>query len=54
MKINIAFLFIFYFCYGQNKTVDGIVAIVEDNIILNSDLSSNDQYNGCTKQIKLK
>ena len=39
MKINIVFLFIFYVCCGQNKTIDGIVAIVEDNIILNSDLS---------------
>ena len=39
MKINIVLLFTFYFCYGQNKTIDGIVAIVEDNIILNSDLS---------------
>ena len=39
MKINVALLFIFCFCCGQNKTIDGIVAIVEDNIILNSDLS---------------
>ncbi len=39
MKINIVLFFIFYFCYSQNKTIDGIVAIVEDNIILNSDLS---------------
>ena len=39
MRINVALFFIFYVCFGQNKTVDGIVAIVEDNIILNSDLS---------------
>ena len=39
MKINIVLFFIFCFCYGQNKTIDGIVAIVEDNIILKSDLS---------------
>ena len=39
MKNNIILLFIFCFCCGQNRTVDGIVAIVEDNIILKSDLS---------------
>ena len=39
MKINVLLLSIFCFCCGQNKTVDGIVAIVEDNIILKSDLS---------------
>ncbi len=39
MKINMVLFFVFCFCYGQNKTIDGIVAIVEDNIILKSDLS---------------
>ena len=39
MKINVLLFSIFCFCCGQNKTVDGIVAIVEDNIILKSDLS---------------
>ena len=39
MKINVLLFSIFCFCCGQNKTIDGIVAIVEDNIILKSDLS---------------
>ena len=39
MKVNVIFLFVFCICCGQNKTIDGIVAVVEDNIILNSDLS---------------
>ena len=39
MKIKTLLFSIFCFCCGQNKTVDGIVAIVEDNIILKSDLS---------------
>ena len=39
MKVNIIISFMFCVCFGQNKTIDGIVAIVEDNIILKSDLS---------------
>ncbi len=39
MRVSVFLSFILCFCCGQNKTVDGIVAIVEDNIILNSDLS---------------
>ena len=30
MKIKGFMFFIFCFCYGQSKTIDGIVAIVED------------------------
>ena len=39
MKIKTLLWVVFCVCFGQNKTVDGIMAVVEDNIILKSDLS---------------
>ena len=39
MKIKTLLGVVFCVCFGQNKTVDGIMAVVEDNIILKSDLS---------------